>query len=57
MNLHNPLDQALAVVASSQHPDVARQFADFINGPSGRPIMQKYGFVLPGEAILAPAPK
>jgi molybdate transport system substrate-binding protein len=54
--LHNPLDQALAVVASSAHQDVARQFAEFINSPSGRPIMQKYGFVLPGEAIATPAP-
>ena len=54
--LHNPLDQALAVVASSAHQDVARQFAEFINSPSGRPIMQKYGFVLPGEAIATPTP-
>jgi molybdate transport system substrate-binding protein len=54
--LHNPLDQALAVVTSSSHQDVARQFAEFINGPSGRPIMQKYGFVLPGEAITTPMP-
>ncbi|MBN1450749.1 MAG: molybdate ABC transporter substrate-binding protein [Anaerolineales bacterium] len=55
-SLHNPLDQALAVVTSSPRPELARQFATFINGPSGRPIMQKYGFVLPGEAITAPAP-
>jgi len=54
--LHNPLDQALAVIASSPHPEVARQFAAFINGPSGRPIMQKYGFVLLGEAIVIPTP-
>jgi molybdate transport system substrate-binding protein len=55
-DLHNPLDQALAVVASSKHPEVARQFAAFINSPSGRSIMQKYGFLLPGETLLAPAP-
>ncbi len=54
--LHNPLDQALAVVISSSHQEVALQFAEFINGPSGRPIMQKYGFVLPGEAIATPTP-
>lgn len=47
--LHQPLDQALAVVSSSQHPTVAGEFARFINGPSGRPIMQHYGFLLPGE--------
>lgn len=54
--LHNPLNQALGVVASSQHADVAREFAAFINGPTGRPFMQKYGFVLPGETITTPTP-
>lgn len=55
-SLHNPLDQALAVVASSTHPDLAGQFAAFINGSSGRPIMQRYGFILPGEPISPPIP-
>jgi molybdate transport system substrate-binding protein len=53
---HTPLDQALAVVASSAHLDLARQFAAFINGPSGRPVMQKFGFTLPGEVIATPVP-
>lgn len=48
-DLHTPLRQALAVVKSSPQPDAARAFAAFINGPEGRPIMQRYGFVLPGE--------
>lgn len=47
--LYTPLRQALAVVASSAQPDAARAFAAFINGPEVRPIMQRYGFVLPGE--------
>lgn len=47
--LHNPLRQALAVVKSSTRPEAARAFAAFINGEEGRPIMQRYGFVLPGE--------
>ncbi len=47
--LHNPIDQALAVIKSSPHEQEARRFAVFINGPEGRPIMRKYGFVLPGE--------
>ncbi len=55
-SLHNPLDQALAVVSSSPHAALAREFAAFINGKSGRPIMQKYGFVLPGEAISTSTP-
>lgn len=49
--LHHPLDQALAVVRSSQQVAAASNFARFINGPTGRPIMQRYGFVLPGEEV------
>jgi molybdate transport system substrate-binding protein len=55
-SLHTPLDQALAVVSSSLHKDLALAFAAFINGPQGRPIMQKYGFILPGEPIATPTP-
>jgi molybdate transport system substrate-binding protein len=47
--LHKPLEQMLAVPKSAPHPEVAKQFAAFINGEKGRPLMQKYGFVLPGE--------
>lgn len=50
-DLHTPLLQALAVVRSSQQPDAASAFAAFINGEEGRPIMQRYGFVLPGESL------
>jgi molybdate transport system substrate-binding protein len=55
-SLHNPLDQALAVVASTQHETLAREFAMFINGETGRPIMRKYGFILPGEDPVMPTP-
>ncbi|HSB10664.1 MAG TPA: molybdate ABC transporter substrate-binding protein [Blastocatellia bacterium] len=48
-DLHKPLDQALAVIKGSRAESEARQFALFINGPKGRPVMRKYGFVLPGE--------
>jgi molybdate transport system substrate-binding protein len=51
-DLHEPLDQALAVLASSKEPDLARQFADYINGQTGRPVMRKYGFLLPGEPVV-----
>ena len=55
-SLHNPLNQALAVVASSPEPDRAREFAAFINGDVGRPIMRQYGFILPGETPMTQAP-
>jgi molybdate transport system substrate-binding protein len=47
--LHNPLDQALAVVRATRHEKQARDFAAFINGPRGRPVMRKYGFLITGE--------
>lgn len=48
--LHKPLNQALAVIKGARLEKAARQFAEFINGAQGRPIMRKYGFILPGEA-------
>ncbi|MBL8165784.1 MAG: molybdate ABC transporter substrate-binding protein [Anaerolineae bacterium] len=50
---HNPLDQALAVVRSTQHEAEARQFATFVNSEAGRAVMRRYGFILPGEEPLA----
>ncbi len=47
--LHKPLDQALAVIKDTKNEHEARRFAVFINGSQGRPIMRKYGFILPGE--------
>jgi len=49
--LHAPIDQALAVVASTTQEAAARQFAAFINSPDGRRIMRHYGFILPGETV------
>ncbi len=51
--VHNPLDQALAVVRSTQHEAEARQFATFVNSEAGRAVMRRYGFILPGEEPLA----
>lgn len=47
--LHKPLNQALAVIRTTQHEVEARRFANFINSPQGRTLMRKYGFILPGE--------
>ncbi len=50
--LHPPLDQALAVVRGTPHEAAARAFATYVNGPQGREIMRKYGFILPGETPI-----
>ena len=42
--LHQPINQGLAIMKSTKNEQDARQFVAFVNGPQGRAIMQKYGF-------------
>jgi molybdate transport system substrate-binding protein len=51
--LHNPLNQALAVIKDTRHEPEARAFAAFVNSFDGRAVMRRYGFILPGEEPLA----
>jgi len=51
--LHKPLEQMLVVPKSAPHPEAAQQFAAFINSETGRPLMRKYGFILPGEEPIS----
>jgi len=46
---HAPLDQAAAVVRRSPRPELGLAFIQFVNGAEGRPIMKRFGFMLPGE--------
>jgi molybdate transport system substrate-binding protein len=39
----------LAVISGTSHESEARRFADFVTGPRGREVLQKYGFTLPGQ--------
>lgn len=48
---HAPLDQALVVCGAGARAAIAKDFAAFVGSPEGRAIMNRYGFVLPGEAI------
>jgi molybdate transport system substrate-binding protein len=47
--LHDPLNQVAAVIRRSPRPELGAAFIHFLNGPEGRPIMKRYGFLLPGE--------
>jgi molybdate transport system substrate-binding protein len=49
-SLHQPLRQSLAVLRRTGEEQLAREFIAFVDGPQGRPIMKKYGFLLPGES-------
>ncbi len=54
-SLHEPLDQALVVCKGGSRgakTNEARSFVAFVSSPTGRAIMRKYGFLLPGEAVL-----
>jgi molybdate transport system substrate-binding protein len=42
--LHQPIDQGLAIMKSTKNEPAARAFAAFISSPQGRAIMKKYGF-------------
>jgi molybdate transport system substrate-binding protein len=42
--LHNPINQGLAVVKGTKNEKAAREFAAFVNGPQGQAILAKYGF-------------
>ncbi|HVR32804.1 MAG TPA: molybdate ABC transporter substrate-binding protein [Acidimicrobiia bacterium] len=48
--LHEPLEQALVVITEDPgRKPAAAAFAGFVNGPEGREVMTRYGFVLPDE--------
>lgn len=47
--LHAPLDQDVAVVRRSVRPELGLALIQFLNGPEGRAIMKRHGFLLPGE--------
>lgn len=47
--LHEPLRQALVVTATGPSGDAGREFAAFLAGPTGRGVMVRYGFALPGD--------
>ena len=45
--LHQPIDQGLAVIKSTHNEQGARAFASFVTGPKGKEILGKYGFAFP----------
>ena len=45
--LYSPLQQALAIVASSKRTEETKQFRSFLLGPEGRAILTKSGYLLP----------
>lgn len=46
-DLYHPIEQALAIVASTSRMEEAKQFRSFLLGPEGRAILAKSGYLLP----------
>jgi len=46
-NLYHPIEQALAIVASTSRMEEAKQFRSFLLGPDGGAILAKNGYLLP----------
>ncbi|MCZ0756402.1 molybdate ABC transporter substrate-binding protein [Anoxybacillus sp. J5B_2022] len=47
--MHEPIQQAVAVMKATKHREAAKQFVAFLNSSEGREIMKKYGFSIPKE--------
>src|SRR5450755_3366956 len=47
---YTPFDQSLVVCKHGTNAVAAQKLADFLKAPTGRAILHKYGFTLPGEA-------
>jgi len=45
--LHQPIDQALAMVKASSKQDMARRFVNFVLGDEGQAILKQYGYSNP----------
>jgi molybdate transport system substrate-binding protein len=47
--LYDRLRQVVAVTTTSRRLDLGRRFIRFVDGPEGRSILKRFGFLLPGE--------
>ncbi len=52
-SMHAPIDQAMVVCRNGKNAALGKQFSEFVGSPSGRAVMQRYGFLLPGETVAA----
>ena len=47
--LHQPLEQGFVITKRAEGNALAKRFADYMNSPSARNLMTRYGFALPSE--------
>jgi molybdate transport system substrate-binding protein len=46
-DLHEPIVQSMAVTVRNDHEDAARTFVEFVTGPEGWAILERYEFEIP----------
>jgi molybdate transport system substrate-binding protein len=46
-DLYPPIKQVAVILKASMNKDAARRFLDFVSGPQGHEILQRYGFTIP----------
>jgi molybdate transport system substrate-binding protein len=46
-DLHKPLNQAITVINGTPQEQLAEQFVDYVAGPEGKRVLEKYAFDLP----------
>jgi len=53
---HPRLEQAVVVLRAARSPKAARALLDYLRGPDGQAILQRYGFQLPEPHLPEPKP-
>jgi len=48
-NLYSPVQQGAVVIGASKNQQKAQAFLDYIKTPTEKAILERYGFVLPGQ--------
>jgi molybdate transport system substrate-binding protein len=48
---HKSLEQTLVVTATKKRAPSAKAFVKFVSSPTGRVVMRRFGFLLPGDAL------
>lgn len=50
--MHPPIDQGAIVLKNAKNKDAARSFLEFVRSATGRAVLAKFGFTLPGAGKL-----
>lgn len=50
--LHQPLEQGFIITRRAANNALAHRFADYLRTPAARTVLVRYGFTLPGEAVV-----